>query len=103
MLEQVVEQDEIDRLLNEINGMNGEQSNAAETVESSISIGEGIKVFKPFKKPVEKFTYPHKSSVIKKDNIILNPDNSYVPDKNKVVVYTLPCYLAKRKMKQAAL
>jgi len=100
MAEPIVEQDEIDQLLNQINDATDGDS-PEDYKEKEISIREGTKIFRPFRKPIEKFNYPTKSPVIKRKNVVLNPKDTYNPKKNETVVYTMAGYLRHKHRSQA--
>ncbi|RKY89179.1 hypothetical protein DRQ09_01815 [candidate division KSB1 bacterium] len=93
MNDTLLNQDEIDSLLNQINNENNSDT---ENKENENQLKTYKKIFRPLKKSVEKFQFPRRSPIIKKENVVLNPEPSYIPKKNETVVYTLDGYIKRR-------
>ena len=88
-MDNILEQDDLDELLNSQLDLNpGEQE--IETVQMEKPLHN--KVFKSRKIKSLRFVYPYRSPVVKRENILLNPNNGNDFSDGKIVVRDLHNY-----------
>jgi len=100
----ILSQNEIDDLLNSNLGGDLSDSSSSEEGEDIVPVSTGRqKVFKPPRKDNSGFKFEYRSPVIKREQIIFNPNTPIESSKEKVVVRTLPNYSEYLRKKKTSL